>query len=265
MLAFNWPIITFTTIILYGMIILFLPFSTIAATIMLFSLIAFWSRLPGFCVMEPVRFLYMMDLVDIFEVLIAMHVGIVPAVVFALVWNIYPWICGGGFLSIVGTAKDGVLQAFLCLFVPLMSIAAGGDIFVVIIIFSALRIPLYFIISLFVPHRSLPEQIFQCIVAGFSVLIINAFYAKIFGDFFTRLIMKGATFSWTLFFAATIIIIILGSFFFRISPKKVGKRMGKQIVGMAKKRMKKPKEKKETQQKQRNFEMDEIKRLKKAI
>ena len=75
MFAFNWPIIIVTTITLYALTILTLPFNAIYATILLFSLISFWSRLPGVCIYEPVSIIYLMDFVDIFSIIIAIYIG----------------------------------------------------------------------------------------------------------------------------------------------------------------------------------------------
>ena len=108
-------------------------------------------------------------------------------------------------------------------------------------LFTLIRLPLFFLLSFIMPHRSLPAQIFHLTVGGIAVLIVNAFYAKFFGNFFTSLLYKGAAFSWTLFFIATIVIIIFSVTVFGISPKKVGKRIGKQIVHMTKKKQSKPK------------------------
>jgi len=233
MFSFNWPLIIVTTVVLYALTILVLPFSAIMATIMLFSLIAFWTNLPGFCIMEPVRFLYMLDFVDIFTVIIAIHLGPLEAVAFNFFWNMYPRLCGA-FLTWIGTLKDAMVQSFIALFIPLIYAMSGGDIFITVVIFSAVRAPLYFLLSLLIPHRSIPEQIFQCVVAGASVLVINAFYAKFFGSFFEGLLKKGASFSWMLFFIATIVILVFAITVLGFSPKKTTKRVTKHIKRVVK-------------------------------
>jgi len=185
--------------------------------------------------MEPVRFLYMLDFVDIFTVIIAIHVGPLQAVAFNMFWNMYTKLAGA-YLTWIGTAKDAFVQSFITLFVPLIHIATGGNLVATVAIFSLIRAPLYFLVSLVIPHRSIPEQIFQCIVAGGSVLVINAFYAKIFGDFFENLLKKGAQFSWILFFAATVIILLFAIFFMGFSPKKTSKKIVKRAVNIARRK-----------------------------
>lgn len=262
MFAFNWPLIIVTTIVLYVLTILFLPLSTVYATIMLFSLIAFWSQLPGFCIMEPVRFLYMMDFVDIFSVIIAIYVGPFQAAGFALFWNVYPRLCGA-YLSYIAIIKDGLAQAILCFFVPVFFAITGGDLLMVVIIFSILRLPLFFLLCLIVPHRSIPEQLFHIAVAGAAVLIINSFYAKIFGDFFSSLLFKGASFSWILFLVATIVILVFAITVFGFSPKRAASQVGGNLFRMARKRRRKKKQTQESQHHSR--EMDEMKRIKESI
>ena len=240
MFSFNWPLITVTTVILYALTILSLPFNTAYATIMLFSLIAFWSRLPGVCIMEPVRFLYMMDFIDIFAVIIAIYVGPFQGAAFALVWNIFPRLCGA-YTNYLGNVKDGIAQAIICLIIPFVNIAVGGNLVLVMIIFSVIRMPLFFLLCLFIPHRTIPEQLFHIIVGGTAVVIINGFYAKLFGNFFINLFSKGASFSWVLFMVASIIILVFAVIVFGFSPKKTGRHIGTGIAKIVKHQRKKKK------------------------
>lgn len=94
MLMLNWPLILFTTLTLYILIILCLPFSALYATIFLFALIAFWSRMPGVGVPHPFYILYNADVVDIFTLLISINVGIFPAIVFTVFCNMWSRMVG---------------------------------------------------------------------------------------------------------------------------------------------------------------------------
>jgi len=258
MFSFNWPVIIATTVVLYALTILMLPFSSVAATIMIFSLIAFWTNLPGFCIMEPVRFLYMLDFVDIFTVIIAIHIGPFQAAAFNFFWNMYPKL-GGAYMTWLGTAKDAMVQSFLALFVPLFYALSGNSIFAAVIIFSILRPPLYFLLSLFLPHRTIPEQLFHCVAAGIAIIIINTFYAKLFGDFFANLLMKGAAFSWMLFFIATVVILVFSITVLGFSPKKTGKRVGQQIKKVVKKQVR------SHQHQQKNPDKEDIEFIRRSV
>lgn len=232
MIYFNWPIIIVTTLVLYVMTILSLPFSNVAATIWLFSLIGFWSRLPGVCIYEPVSIMYLMDFVDIFSIIIAIYVGPFQGAAFALVWNIYPRLAGW-FREYISLAKDAVSQAVLCFICPMLY-KMTGDLLMVVVIYSVVRLILFWLASLIVPTRSLIVQTLRLIWASFALFLINGFYAKIFGDFFSNLLMEGASFSWTLFFIATIVILVFAIVAFGFSPQKIGKSMGKNIKKIVK-------------------------------
>ncbi|MCB9359085.1 hypothetical protein H6503_04090 [Candidatus Woesearchaeota archaeon] len=262
MFSFNWPLIIATTAVLYVLTILALPFSPLFATIMLFSLIAFWTNLPGFCIMEPIRFLYMLDFVDIFTVFIAVHIGPFEAVAFTLFWNMYPRLCGA-YLPWIAVFKDALLQAILALFVPLMYALTGGNIFAVVVIYSILRIPGYILISLILPHRSFPEQVFHCFAAGGSVLLINAFYTKFFGDFFDNLLATG-TFSWMLFLIATVVIVIFSVTVLGFSFTKATRNISKAAVKIVKKNVpvkKRKDEPSDDEQKEISFVKESLKKI----
>jgi len=210
MIYVNWPVVILTSLVLYVLTILFLPFNSLYATLFLFSLIGFWSRLPGVCVAEPVPVLYTLDFIDIFSIIIAVNISPFLAAGFALFWNVYPKL-GGAYLFWLGVLKDGITQAILCLFVPLL-FSLTNDLLTVTIIYSIARIPLFLLISLILPHFSFFKQTYRMIVIGIAVLFVNSLYTKLFGDFFSNLLSKGASFSWTLFFVATLVMIIFSSF-----------------------------------------------------
>jgi len=261
MLSFNWAIIIPTTIVLYVLTILFLPFNAVMATIMLFSLIAFWSRLPAGCIMEPFPVMYFMDFVDIFCIIIAIYVGPFEGAVFALVWNIYPRLAGA-FRPWLVFFKDGASQAILCLFMPL-TYTITGSLVTTVLVFSIVRLFLYLAFSLVMPTRPLVEQIIHIFIAGFIVALINVFYAKIFGDFFTDLLKKGATFSWILFLIATIIILAFAIIVYGYSPKKTIKSAGKGIIKISKKI--KQKSKRNANNNSQDEEFEHMKRIQRDL
>lgn len=236
MISFNWPVIIVTTVVLYVLTLLSLPFNSIFATIWLFSLIGFWSKLPGYCIYEPVRLLYMMDFIDVFAIYISIYVNPFVGALYALFWNVYPKLCGP-YLFWQGAIKDGLSQAIMCFFVPMMY-ALSGDLVLVIVLFSILRLVIFFLLSLVIPHRSIPEQIFHIVIGGIAVLIVNLFYNKLFGNFFTSLLSDGASFSWPLFFIATAVIIAFSMLVFGFSPKKVTKAVGNNIKNIVKHQIK---------------------------
>jgi len=234
MIIIIWPLVLVTTAILYILTVLFLPFNTLYATICLFSLIAFWTKLPGYCIGEPLPIIYSMDFVDIFVIIIAAHVNVVHAAIFALFWNIFPRLCGG-YKPWAGISKDGISMAILAFFVPLMNIITGGDILAVVLIFSIIRYPLLLSMNFIIQTMDWPTHIIRVSAAAISVLFFNVIYAKIFGNFFENLVQKGASFSGILFLAASAVILTFSILFMGFSPKKTGTKALKQIVRITKK------------------------------
>ena len=84
LLMLNWPLVLITTGVLYVAIILSLPFSKVNATLFLFALIGFWSRLPGVGMPHPFFILYNMDFIDVFSIIIAVNLGGPTAALFSI-------------------------------------------------------------------------------------------------------------------------------------------------------------------------------------
>jgi len=204
----------------------------VQATIMLFSLIAFWSRLPGVCIYEPISFIYLMDFVDIFSIIISIYINPVYGAVFSLVWNLYPRLAGA-YKTWPAIAKDSAIQAFVTLLCPLF-FAIWGSLAAVVIIYSVLRFVLYWILNIFVPTRGFVEQTIRLIISGVALFFINMLYTQLFGDFFVSLMQEGASFSWALFFIATAVIIVFSVAVFGFSPKKAGKKAIKNVARIVK-------------------------------
>ena len=235
MFSFNWPLIIVTTVVLYILTIIFLPFNAIYATVILFSLIAFWSRLPGVCIYEPISLLYLMDFVDIFSIIIAIHINPVYGASFSFFWNLYPRLAGG-FKEWPNLLKDAGTQSFVTLLCPIF-FAMTGSLEVVVVIYSVLRLIIFWLLNLVLPTRGIVEQTIRLLISGTALLFINILYAKLFGDFFSNLMKKGASFSWVLFFVATVVILLFSILVMGFSPKNAGKNVGKQIRRVVRKQV----------------------------
>ena len=260
MLALNWPLVLFTTVGLYVLIILTLPFNAIYATIFLFTLIAFWSRMPGVGMPHPFYILYNADVVDIFTLIIAINLGPMQAVVFSLFCNYVSRMCGV-YPDWAGVIQDSVYMSLFALIAPILNVVAGGDLVLVILIYSVVR-PIYFFLMNFLwPRSSVIERLITSIGAGFCVFIINAFYAKVFGSFFENLLQKGVAFSWTLFLFASLVILIFAVTVFGFSPKKTGKSIGRKVVKIAKRGIRKE----HAPSQEQDHEFDEMKRIKENL
>jgi len=259
MLGLCWPIIMVMTAGLYLLTIIVLPFNAVNATILLFALIAFWSRLPGVSIPHPLLFLYYLDFVDIFSMLIAINVGPMQGVVFTLFAN-YSSRAVGVFPDWIMVIKDGAAQSFACILIPFVHVWLGSNIYSSVIAYALLRAVGFFILWMIWSPWGLIKQLTIQISENTVVLFINILYARLFGGFLDGLLKKGVTFNWVLFGFATVVIAIFYVMMYGIGEltagKKVGKRIVKTIVGD---------KKKERVERGTNFEMEELQKIKDSL
>lgn len=203
----HWPLVITTTVILYVLIIVTLPFNSITSTVLLFSLIAYWSRIPGVGMYSPFYFIYHTDVVDLFSLIIAVNVGGTQGGILAIFGNMASRAAGftPAWQIVV---KDSVIQFLLCIIAPYFHPLCGYDIFVSMMVYSILR-RIGFMIAYFIhPDIPLIPHIIRWTGATFSQVIINVFQAKFFGGFFDSILKNGVNFNWMLFLYATAIILI---------------------------------------------------------
>ena len=210
--------------------------------------------------MEPVRFIYMMDLVNLFAAIIAIHVGISEGALFAFFWTLFPRLCGA-FLPWIATIKDAIALALGVLVTPFVY-AMTGDLFTTMIVFSLVRMPIFFILCIFIPHKPLAEQAFTVTIAGASVLIINAVYVKLFGEYFENMLRAGVSFPWVLLLAVTI---IMGLFYTVMFGRTRNISLSESLTGTARIMLRKKKKKKKEARTTHSDELQDMERIKEQI
>ncbi len=202
------------------------------STILLFTLIAFWSRLPGVGIRSPLYILYNSDLVDIFAMLIAINIGGFQAGIFQAVCNLASRATGVT-PRWIGVGKDVVAQFVACMMIPFVH-AITGDILQSIIIYGIIRwfmfIPLKFVDP---QPRPWVDTIALLTANSLATIVINSFYAKLFGDFFNNLLKTGVRFNWILFLFATLIISIVWTLMFSTSKKEKKRSLVKTLAKKA--------------------------------
>lgn len=265
MIVLIWPLVLVFTVVLYGLILITLPFNVTYATIFLFSLIAFWSRLPGVGIRDPSYIIYLADFVDLFSLIVAINIGGFAGGLIALFGNIAPRLCGF-YPYWYMVLEDGIGQFLVCLIIPWFHVAMGGDILISMIIYTILRIVIILPVDFFICPYSKVQWVIEIIVGGIGLFVINAFYAKMFGGFLDGLLQKGVQFSWTLFLFASAVILIFYILVFKQSKESKSPKARNLFQDFIKIIRKKSKRKKKSRHQTDDInEMSEIRKLKESI
>lgn len=200
------------TLILYFLLVVFLLINSKISTVFLFAIVALWSRLPGMGhpVLGP--WLITFDMVDIFSMIIAINMGGFSGAIFSVVLNIGSGFFGK-FTNWFVVIKDALAQFVVCLIIPFVYSISGNIIFTMTC-YTILRS------LMFLPMQLLPSDLnfhqFIVTLTGWTILliIVNNFYAAIFGNLFDSIIRNGEKFSWVFFIFVTLIIVSLKVYFY---------------------------------------------------
>ncbi len=239
MIKLHWQFVFLATIVLYILMILALPFSSAYATIFLFTLIGFWSRLPGVGIYHPLWILYNMDLVDIFVVIMAVNGYVTEAILASLFMNLYSRACG--VFPVWGPViHDAFAMVVVSLVLPFIHVWLGGNIFFTMAAFTILRACIWPIFAPFTYNVGIVRYAIEWITSVVMLLFINGIYIQFFGSFFSDLLGGGVQFSWPLFIFATLVIFI--GFFIMNSRTEESKRIS--LKSIFKRFIIKPKHKK---------------------
>ncbi len=214
-----WSFVHAITLSLYGLVVLSLPFSAVAATVFLFAILAFWSRLPGVGIPLPFNFLYLADLADFFSMIVAINVSGPIGAVFSLFSNLVSRAVGvtpDWHLVI----NDAISQAILCLVIPYVHAATGSNFILSMTIYTIARILMMSVLNVIEGFRSIFEQLPKTAAVGFLQVMINNIYMVFLGGIMSSLLENEANFSWPLFFSVTAIIFF--SWLYLASRKGLG-------------------------------------------
>jgi len=205
-LKIHWPAVLLITAVLYLLTIVFIPFNPAFSTICLFAIIAFWSRIPGVGMPSPLLFLYFMDVIDFFSVVIAINIGGMEGGIFSLFINLSTRFCGV-FPEWISTIKDSFAQFISCLLLPAFLPFMGHNIEYGIVLYTILRSIVYVIFRV-IPDGQDPVSFWVTDIIGASIVLftINIIYARLFGHFFEALLQHGVAFNWWLFIIVSVVV-----------------------------------------------------------
>ena len=256
-LSLHWPVVIAVILGLYVLILLSLPFNTTLATIFLLAIIAYWSRLPGVGIPHPFFILYQADVIDIFMLLIAIHVSPLHAIGFAVFCNLTSR-AAGVYPPWVGVFKDTLILSLNALMAPFIYILVGKNILIVVGIYSVVRIIMFVILHIIFPQWPIPQMLVSEAGAAVAVFLINMFYAKVFGSFFENLLQEGIAFNWLLFLIVTVVVLSILILVFGLSPKRLGKQTARLVFRTAKRFREKKK-------RSNDDEIDQIRQIRESL
>jgi hypothetical protein len=188
--------------------ILFLPFSPAYATVMLFAMISFWTRIPAVGIPMPYfPVLLAADMVDFFSMIISLNLGGLTGGIVSLYANLMSRLCGV-YPSWKFALEDAGSMFIACLMIPFIKSAFGLDIFSCMIVFTLIRAIILVPISFVLKTIPLVQWIVEFITGISAVFIFNGIYARFFGNFFNGILEKGVSFNWILFLFVTAVIVV---------------------------------------------------------
>lgn len=208
-IGIHWPIVFVITGALYVLTIITLPFNPQLATVFLFAIVAYWSRLPGVGIPSPFFVLYQADIVDMLSMIVAINISGPAGAAFTIFCNLTSRMAGI-FPKWAGVINDASSQAVMCLFMPLVH-SFTQNVFVDMMIYTIAR-RLGFIVGWFIfPVYGSFAYFFFVLWPGATAvaLLINGFYAKYFGFYFDSVMRNGVAFNWPMFIVVTIIVVLV--------------------------------------------------------
>jgi hypothetical protein len=216
MVGLHWGIVKLVSGVIYIFMLVTLPFSITASTVFLFTLITFWSRLPGVSIITPLWILYMIDLVDLMGMIVAINVGGIYGAILTAFCNFVPRIAGitPAWSDVV---KDTIIQPIICLIIPFIY-HFTNNIDICMIIYTLLRQFGFFIANFIYPeYGSFPRYLILFTAYTITQTFINYLLSRYFGNFFNSIIVAGVNFNLSLFMISTVIILFV--FLFKSKDK----------------------------------------------
>ncbi|MBW2971621.1 hypothetical protein KY359_01165 [Candidatus Woesearchaeota archaeon] len=202
-----WKPVKITSVIIYIVILLVFPFSQFWATIILFGLICFWSRIP--CLIS--MFTKDLEVIDFFTVALALHIGGVFAGMFAATIMLFSRLFGPNEWYMY-TIKDAI-SLFVCgVLTPLIFLFWGNQLYT-LYTFTIIRYTLFIILTIILEPQYLMLELGLCAACIFEAFLTNTIMNKFFEGPLNSVLENGVVFNFTLFFFATLVV----GFFYLVS------------------------------------------------
>jgi len=195
-----WKPIKITSAIIYALILLLLPFSSFWATILLFALICFWSRIP--CLIS--MFTKDLEVIDFFTVMLAIHVGGVFGGIFGAAIMLFSRIFGPNEWYLY-TIKDAIAILVGGLLSPLLFMMLGNPLYTMYC-FTLIRYAVYLLLTVVLEPEYLGLELGLCFSGIFIAYFSNTIMMKFFEEPLSKMLAEGVSFDVTLFLFATSVV-----------------------------------------------------------
>jgi hypothetical protein len=195
-----WKPIKITSAIIYALILILLPFSSFWATILLFALICFWSRIP--CLVSV--FTKDLECIDFFTVLLAIHVGGVFGGIFGAAIMLFSRIFGPNEWYLY-TIKDAIAILIGGLMTPLLFVLLDNPLYTMYC-FTLIRYAVYLILTVMLEPEYLGLELGLCFSGIFVAYFSNTIMMTLFAEPLSKMLAEGVTFDITLFIFATSVV-----------------------------------------------------------
>ncbi len=213
-----WKPLQKTTLVMYALVFFLALPAPKLATLLLFGIVALWSRIPAMMTM----FTRDVEVVDFFTVIIAINMGGLVAALFGSLLILFSRIFGP-LEDLDYTIKESV-----CFFVgAFFSLAVHnlfGNVMWTMFSFTFIRYGFYPVLDLVTTPGKVWLTVIILVVSAPVAVISNLLLVNLFGDALDAIFAKGAVLSWELLLFVTAVIagfFFVSKFLFREEQKRV--------------------------------------------
>lgn len=198
-----WRLLYYTSIGMFILALILLPFNSILSLIIIFAIIALWSRIPG----AALYIFRQLGMHDFFAFVIAVSIGGLAGGLFGLLIMLFSriFLHDEEFLTDVYHGTSTFLAA---LSVPFI-ISLTGTTVTAFFIYEGILYFIYYAFVLLFSREWIGEEIAELPFAVFFDFFMNGFFIGVFGGILSNLMTKGITSGWPLFIFTGIILLFI--------------------------------------------------------
>jgi hypothetical protein len=204
------------TAIMFVLSLGLIPFHPLAATLLMFSIICLWSRIPALIS----AFTKDLEVIDFFTVFIALNIGGVAGGIFGAANLLFSRLFGPLEWPYY-TVKDAI-SIFAGGFLSPIVFVYTNDILITMYIFTLIRYALYLLLTVLIEFEALLLEVGICAISIFVAFASNTITVSVFGSVIDSVLQTGLQVNLTLigFVAAIVILMSLSKILLVIEQRK---------------------------------------------